>query len=283
MRAEIDGRRVERIYSLSSRPGARRLAITVRRHDDGLMSNHLHEQVRVGTVLTISQASGEFVLPTSLPAKILLLGAGSGITPLRAMLLELQARHYAGDVLLLQVCRSPGDFIFARQLQSLRERFPALTLVTHFSQTAGRFSAASLQAAVPDLAQRETWMCGPPALMDTVQQLWRSAAITTPLHSERFSALPLRPASAPGAPVLVSFAASGNSFATAGDQPLLVQAERAGLAPKHGCRIGICRSCQCTKRSGTVENLQTGEISSAPNELIRLCISAARSDIALDL
>ena len=60
-------------------------------------------------------------------------------------------------------------------------------------------------------------------------------------------------------------------------------AERAGLSPKHGCRIGICRSCQCVKTSGTVENLLTGEVSSAPNELIRLCISTARSDVALDL
>ena len=78
-------------------------------------------------------------------------------------------------------------------------------------------------------------------------------------------------------------ATSGKHFLTQGVDPLLVQAEKAGLAPKHGCRIGICRSCQCTKRSGTVENLQTGEVSSAPNELIRLCISTARSDVVLAL
>ena len=75
----------------------------------------------------------------------------------------------------------------------------------------------------------------------------------------------------------------GQRFATAGADNLLLQAERAGLNPKHGCRIGICRSCQCTKRSGTVQNLQTGEISSAPDESIRLCISAARSDLSLDI
>jgi ferredoxin len=64
---------------------------------------------------------------------------------------------------------------------------------------------------------------------------------------------------------------------------LLLQAERAGLKPKHGCRMGICASCQCTKTSGTVQNLITGDISSAPNETIRLCISAARSDLTLAL
>ena len=81
----------------------------------------------------------------------------------------------------------------------------------------------------------------------------------------------------------VAFANSGKTFTTHGTDPLLVQAERAGLSPKHGCRIGICRSCQCLKTSGTVENLQTGEVSSAPNELIRLCISTARSDVSIAL
>jgi hypothetical protein len=80
----------------------------------------------------------------------------------------------------------------------------------------------------------------------------------------------------------VLLATSGKHFVTQGVDPLLVQAEKAGLTPKHGCRIGICRSCQCTKQSGTVENLQTGEISDTPNEAIRLCVSVARSDLSLD-
>jgi ferredoxin-NADP reductase len=216
----------------------------------------------------------------------LLLSGGSGITPMRAMLLDLQARAYDGDLVLLHVCRGPDDFIYLRELQDIARRFPALRLLTHFSARAGRLSTAALQLAVPDLAQRETWLCGPAGMMEMVQRLWQAPAHAhdaMPLHSERFAALPLRPASAPGAPVAVHLAASGQTFTTSGDQPLLVQAERAGLTPKHGCRIGICRSCQCTKKSGTVENLQTGDISSQPNEQIRLCISAARSDITLDL
>jgi ferredoxin len=104
-----------------------------------------------------------------------------------------------------------------------------------------------------------------------------------PMFSERFVGVPLLPSTAPGTPVQVSMFESGSTFATQGTEPLLMQAERAGLSPKHGCRIGICRSCQCIKSSGTVENLQTGEVSSAPNELIRLCISTARSDVVLAL
>jgi ferredoxin len=119
--------------------------------------------------------------------------------------------------------------------------------------------------------------------MNAMHRFWEDEAFAVPLHSERFTAPALRPASCAGAPVSVSLAVSGEGFVASGTEPLLVQAERAGLTPKHGCRIGICRSCQCLKTHGTVENLQTGEVSSAPNELIRLCISAAHSDIALAL
>ena len=153
----------------------------------------------------------------------------------------------------------------------------------HFDDSAGRFSTDTLQHLVPDLKERSTWLCGPSGLMDAVHQLWADQGIAAPLQSERFVAFEPLPAKAPGTPVQVRFTASQQGFITQGDAPLLVQAEQAGLYPKHGCRIGICRSCQCVKTTGTVENLQTGEVSSAPNALIRLCITAARSDVTLDL
>ena len=283
VRQEMDGRRVERVYSLSSCPGARRIAFTVKRQSGGQVSNHLHDHLKVGNVLTLSQAMGEFVLPAVLPAKMLLLSAGSGITPVMAMLRSLQAQGYRGDVAFVHICRAPDDLIFARSLKDLAARWPALRLVLHFDESEGRFTTETLQHLVPDLQERSTWLCGPSGLMDAVHQLWLDLGIAAPLQSERFVAHALLPASAPGTPVQVRFVSSQKGFTTQGSAPLLVQAEQAGLSPKHGCRIGICRSCQCVKTSGTVENLQTGEVSSAPNELIRLCITAARSDVTLDL
>ena len=280
---ELNGRRVDRAYSLSSRPGARRIAFTVKRQEQGLVSSHLHQSVKVGDVLTISQAMGEFTLPVALPAKLLLLSAGSGITPVMSMLRDLQQRQYCGDVVFVHVCRAPDDLIFANQLQTLAGDYAAMRLVLHYDGSAGAFSPQVLARLVPDLDQRSTWMCGPAGFMDAISAYWADEGLATPLSSERFVGAPLLASTAPGTPVQVEFANSGTMFTTQGTEPLLVQAERAGLSPKHGCRIGICRSCQCVKTSGTVENLQTGEVSSAPNELIRLCISTARSDVALAL
>ena len=277
---EINGRRHERMYSLTSRPGSRLLAITVKRQ--GLVSAHLHDAVRVGSVLALSQAMGEFTLPAALPPKLLLLSAGSGITPVLAMLRELQARRFGGDVVFLHIARNPAELIFADELRAAAAAFPALRLVLHFSQQQGRFDISTLCQQVADLPERATWVCGPAPLMDALQAHWRAAGYTVPLHHERFAAAPL-PALALSEPVRIQLVRSAREFASLGADNLLLQAEAAGLAPKHGCRIGICRSCQCVKRSGTVQNLQTGELCSAPGELIRLCVSAARSDLALDL
>ena len=281
---EIDGRRVERAYSLSqidgSQIGNNRIAISVKRQ--GKVSGHIHQSWQVGTVVSISQAAGDFVLPALvLPEKILLLSAGSGITPMLAMLAQLQVQHYQGSVVLLHICRSPEQFIFARRLQQMAQQFPALRIITFFSADSGRWNANNLPEMVPDLAQRSTWICGPGEMMAQIEQLWHRLAIPAALHSERFTAAPILPAQALGTSVAVQCTSSAKQFTSNGTEPLLLQAERAGLTPKHGCRIGICHSCQCIKTSGTVENLQTGEMNAEPGQLIRMCISAARSELVL--
>ena len=81
---------------------------------------------------------------------------------------------------------------------------------------------------------------------------------------------------------VVSFAASEREAPNSG-LPLLEQAEDAGLAPEHGCRMGICNSCSARKLSGAVRNVITGEVSSAEDEQIRICVSAPVGDVALDL
>ncbi|HVT36107.1 MAG TPA: FAD-binding oxidoreductase, partial [Nevskiaceae bacterium] len=89
---DIRGVRTQRTYTISSAPGGDGIAITVKRQ--GRFSTHLHERVRVGDVLTLSAAAGNFVLPDVLPEKILMISGGSGITPVMAMLRELAARRY---------------------------------------------------------------------------------------------------------------------------------------------------------------------------------------------
>ena len=80
----------------------------------------------------------------------------------------------------------------------------------------------------------------------------------------------------------MSFTASAREAPNSG-LPLLEQAEDVGLAPEHGCRMGICNTCSCRKTAGSVRNVLTGAISSAGEEQIRICVSVPVGDVALDL
>ena len=86
-----------------------------------------------------------------------------------------------------------------------------------------------------------------------------------------------------GEPVTVTFSNSRTDTTT--DQPgtLLDMAEAAGLTPTSGCRMGICYTCKCTKKSGQVRNVLTGELSSNDEEDIRICVSTPVSNVGLAL
>lgn len=279
---EICGVRHHRTYSLSSAPADRFLRLTVKRHVGGRVSNAMHDQLVVGDVLELSPPAGEFALPPVPPRKLLMLSAGSGITPVASMLRDLRHRAPDRDVVFLHVCRMPGDAIFAAELRALAASMRALRLLTHVTAERGRLDADAIAALVPDYAERRTLLCGPASFMDMVQSRWDAEGLAERLACERFSGA-VAPRRAVGVLVQVRATRSKRSFTTTGERPLLVEAERAGLTPKHGCRIGICRTCRCRMTSGTVENLRTGVLSSEPGQLIQLCISAARSDLELEL
>jgi stearoyl-CoA 9-desaturase NADPH oxidoreductase len=279
---EFDGVRLHRTFSIASAPQQQdTIELTVKRMPHGKVTGALHERLRVGDVLALGEAAGHFVLPTRLPERLLMLSAGSGITPVMSMLRDLHRRGHDGRIVFVHVCRTPADAIFAGELRQLAARMPNLRVHWHFDSTAGRFDVKSLSRLVPDYSRRHTFLCGPAGFMQTFQQHWQEEHPDSILQYEQFG-LPLTPRPA-GEPVEIRATRSERLFASTGQQPLLMDAEVAGLQPKYGCRIGICQTCKCRKTSGTVENLLTGKISSEPGEMIQLCISAARSDVTLEL
>ncbi len=284
---ELDGTRVRRCYSISSAPSSRRVAITVKRVPGGRVSGWLHDHVRPGGVLRISPPLGAFVMPEPAHAaapRLLLLSGGSGITPVMSVLRDLAARDALADVVFVHHARSRADVIFHGELIALAARHPGLALDLCLDDVAaeqggGGFDEARLAARVPDFAARATFLCGPAGLMARVEEMWARAGASANLTVERFLAAPVPAPAAERAPVRIGVA--GRTVTTDGRGTLLERLERAGERTPSGCRIGICRTCTRLKRSGTVEDLLTGAVSSAPDESIQLCVSAPCSDVEL--
>lgn len=284
---EIDGVRHQRCYSPACREGrGSELEITVKRHPEGLVSNYLAERAAPGMILGLSQAEGDFRLPRPRPDSVLLIGGGSGLTPLMAILRTLFAEDYGGPVALLQYAPDSARAIYRGELERLAAEHPNFKLIRSYTQAPGlgevdgHFSPLHLPDSDPCFAEAETFACGPPALLDAVRGTW-SNGLEHRLHVESFLPPTFAPVGEAGEGA-IRFTDSGLEVANSG-APLLEQAEAAGLRPTYGCRMGICHTCSCRKVSGTHKNLITGEVSSAPGEEIQLCVSAALGDLAVDL
>ncbi len=291
--ATIDGIRHTRTFSISSSPRSDApLRITIRTFPGGVVSGWAFHRARRGDVVVLGPPQGEFVMSPDSTAHVLCISGGSGITPVMSIVHELLHSDYSGEISWLHYARKEVPFL--PELEALVREFPSFKLVTHLTGeeiTTGkprpRLSLEALQGAHPSWQQCEAFVCGPAALERAATDIWSEHGSIHRLHIERFQA-PAMPAFTPDvdtatAPRRLVFAKSGVSAQGHGAASLLEQAEAAGLRPAHGCRMGICHTCKCVKRSGVVRNVATGEISSGENETIQLCTNTPLSDVTLEL
>jgi ferredoxin-NADP reductase len=284
---EIDGVRQMRCYSPAcSEHTPDRIEITVKAHPEGQVSGFLNRAAHPGMVVGLSAAEGDFVLPPDRPERLLLISAGSGITPVMSMLRTLCDEGHAGAVTFMHYAPARDDVIYRSVLGEIAARHANVRLVPAYTREAGgslsgHLCREHLDAVAPDLVGAETYVCGPPGLIESARRMWAEDGIEELLHLESFLPPSLAIAS-DRAEGIVSFAQARERAPNSG-RSLLEQAEQAGLSPQFGCRMGICHTCTCRKTGGTVRNLVSGEVSSADDENIQICVSVPVGDVELDL
>ncbi|TDC67613.1 ferredoxin reductase [Actinomadura sp. GC306] len=271
---DIDGVRHWRTFSLSSPPSPDgRITVTVKAAPDGFVSAHLVHEMRPGTIVRLAPAEGDFVLPSPVPAKLLFVTAGSGITPVMAMLRHLRG---AADVVVVHSDRTAGDVIFGAELR----RMDGVRLHERHTAADGRFKPSELPDVCPDWAEREAWACGPGEMLDDLTAHWQAAGAGERLRVERFQTVLAGGAGEGGR---VTFSKSGIEVDADGSTPLLVAGEEAGALLPSGCRMGICYSCVGRLCSGKVRDLRTGEVHGDEGEIIQTCVSAAAGPVEIEL
>jgi len=278
---EVDGARRTRCFSISSSEadGHEALTITVRAHEEGLVSKYLATRAEPGLVLHLSQAQGGFTLPEQLPDRLLMISGGSGITPLMSMLRTLVDRGYDGRITFLHYTQGPETAIFRDELRVLARRENVDVVVVHTRHGGSRFTPQALAELAPDHLATATYACGPAGMIESVREVYGDSDL---LRVEYFKTSTLQPADPDAAEGSVSFTRAGASAANTG-ATLLEQAEALGLTPEYGCRMGICFSCTSRKTEGAVRNVVTGATSALPDEDIQICVSQPVGDCVVDL
>jgi len=280
---DVDGVRCWRAYSLTSPVTASDglLSICVKAIPDGTVSNHVVRTLQPGTLIHLDQATGDFTLPTTRPAKALFLTGGSGLTPvvgmLRSHLDELP------DTVVVHSAPTADDVLFAAELHTWHSD-DRLQLVERHTDADGMVAPTDLDELVPDWRERETWACGPTGMLDAFEAHYAGAGLGESLHTERF-----RPAVVvEGEGGTVTFSRGGTTTVVEADgsTPILDAGEDAGVLLKSGCRMGICFGCVVPLRSGAVRDLRDGNLTVATDgdrARIQTCVSAAAGTCEIDL
>ena len=172
-----DGRRASRSYSLSNAPGQGRYRISVKRHEQGLVSRLLHERLEVGGVVDARPPAGDFVLPEG-DGPLVLASAGVGLTPLVSMLHALADAGDAREIWFVHGARDGDHHPLAGEVEALVSRLPNAHLHVAYSRSRagddghgsrGRVDAALLDRLLPELRRADFYLCGPPGFLGAVQ------------------------------------------------------------------------------------------------------------------
>jgi len=194
-----DGYQAERSYSIASAPEEARVTLTVETLDDGEVSPYLTGELQVGEPLELRGPIGSyFVWDDALRAPALLVGGGSGVVPLMAMIRHRAARGLLVPTRLLYSVRAPADAIYHAELGRLAAAAGGLEVVYTYTRSAPdgwtgyrrRLDAAMLaEVGWPATGAPLAFICGPTRFVETAADGLRGLGYAAArIKTERFGA-----------------------------------------------------------------------------------------------
>ena len=268
-----EGQVLVRSYSLASSPDTEsEHKVTVKRVDDGRISNLFNDALGVGVSVMVVPPAGLFVL-TEQTRPIVLFGGGSGITPLISIIKSALATTNR-TLKLVYANRDHRSVIFAAELDSLVAANPGrLEIVHSLDDTDGFLTPQRVGTLVDGSQPADYYLCGPAVFMDTVELTLGELGIgADQIHIERFISPPdpkAKTAADSAQQETLESAVFGDESVpssisvkldgTTTDVPyeanerILAATRRAGLDPPFSCEEGYCSCCMAKLISGEVK------------------------------
>jgi len=286
LRRTIAGTEHRRTYSICSGPGERDLTITVKRIPGGLVSGHINDTFKAGDVVDVMAPSGRFVLPQSdgRPRTCLAVAAGSGITPVIAMIRHLLDGEPSSRFVLLFGNRDVGSILFRENLEDLKDRHLDRLVVAHVLSRgdgeaevpllAGRIDAAKIAALVPRLVDpaeiAHAFLCGPGSMAKEAMNALQGLGVPRErIHFEFFvrGAEPVvqRPEPAASTPAATAEAVTEAVLVIDGvrhriemrpGEAIIDAAIRSGVNAPYSCKGGMCCTCRAKLLEGEADMQQ---------------------------
>ena len=292
----FDGKKVIRSYSICSSPvRSGYVEITPKRVSQGCASIFLNDRAPVGMTVEANGPFGQFCFDESKHRSIVLVAAGSGITPMMAMLRYMDDLCLETNVTLLYCVRTSTDIIFESELEQLRSRlknfqYHVLLSKPHaeWSGPRGHVTRELIEDTVKDFASREFFLCGPPSFMETSRDILTGLGVKPErIRQESFgSSVPkvLRQDSITQTGAVLEFVRSGKTCVLRSGQTVLEAAEEQGVPIPSSCRQGQCGTCKTKLLEGDVRmDAEEGlDPESRAQGFVLTCVGRANGIVRLD-
>jgi ring-1,2-phenylacetyl-CoA epoxidase subunit PaaE len=282
----IDGERLRRAYSLASAclPNVP-VHITVKRIEDGRVSNHLNDTIQEGDELAVLGPSGNFTVePRSVNARhLVMIAGGSGITPIMSILETVLRVETGSRVTLIYGNRGWDDVIFRDRLGRLCDEFGERLVIDHvlerppqsWSAGEGLLSGDVLEARLQALGIEDErliryFLCGPTPMMEAAHEVLRQRGVdANRIAEERF----IRPEDRSGVVgsektelVVISKAGQDRGIQVEPGQTILEAAMAAGIEMPFSCAMGGCGACRVRHAEGEIQMEEPNCLSRAERE-----------------
>ena len=302
-------RPVRRAYSLCSAPHENACAVTVKQVAGGLASQYIVHQLKAGDTLDVLPPIGSFTTEfgSAQARQFVLVGGGSGVTPLLSIAKTVLREEPQSRILLVYGNRDHDSIIFRAELDKLAAASGGRLVIDHVLESGdceypGRFSAAIFRQILHrrglDAKAALHFLCGPEGLMNAARtaldelgvppaQVWRESftaptAPTAPAPAEPTAA---KAVSGPVA-VRIHFEGTDYEVSVAPNQTILDAGLDAGIDLPYSCQAGLCTACRGKCLSGAIrmderEGLSDAEIAKG---YVLLCVGhPTTDDVAVEI
>ncbi len=275
LRAEVGDQQLRRSYSLCSAPHHDEWRVAIKRVEDGMFSQWAHALLRAGETIDVLPPDGHFKYPSdgAAPRNVLLLAAGSGITPILSILTTLLETQSTTNVTLVYGNRRVKDIIFKEPIEDLRDqyltRFQLIHTLSGEIQEAptanGRLDGAKLTQLFATLIDPKkldhVYICGPNDMITSCVEACELAGISAEgIHKELFGAptgvqprLQRDASSGDGAKVtVVADGIERELVVPYREDSVLDIVLRAGIDVPYACKAGVCCTCRAQVLQGEV-------------------------------
>lgn len=281
LRFDVGGEDVRRAYSLCSSPVTDpQLAVTVKRVDNGKVSNHIADHLSAGDTVDVMPPMGNFKVDLNANNKhhYILIGGGSGITPLMSIIKSVLETEAQAKITLIYANRDQASIIFNQQLAAFEGSHGERFRVIHALDSApegwtglnGPLTRQSFLGLLNDLLNvdelsKSFWLCGPTGMMEEAEaslgflgiqkgnvkkesftgSTKTTEAVTTGTADQE--------AKAGDYTIRVSLDGEEKEVFVKQNQTILEAVIGEGMDPPFACQMGVCCTCRAQVSSGIVE------------------------------